>query len=155
MAKVNRPVLGTIECGGCGGEATVHQAARGKGRYLYTRCPNCGADQRNGASVQSHIWHNANWREGVEKVMPPNVQADDDWKPASAAPKKSSDEKPVISAPKNDAPPERSSGNAGLIIGGLGVVTIAGVILWKVKQKPAPKTNQQPLARVFDERLSP
>lgn len=73
MARENRPVLGTVECSGCGGVATVHQTARGAGRYLYTRCPDCGADQRTGAKVQSAWWRGAVWRDGAPDVPPPNL----------------------------------------------------------------------------------
>lgn len=73
MARENRPVLGTVECSGCGGVATVHQTARGAGRFLYTRCPDCGADQRTGAKVQSAWWRGAEWRDGAPDVPPPNL----------------------------------------------------------------------------------
>lgn len=74
MAKENRPVLGAISCTGCGGAATVHQTARGAGRYLYTRCNDCGVDQRTGARVQTRLWFGADWREGLKPdVCPPNL----------------------------------------------------------------------------------
>jgi len=73
--KEPNKVLGTIACRDCdGGICSVRQVRRGKGRYLYTTCPNCGTDQRNGSKVQSRLFHKTNWREGVEVVRPPCVQ---------------------------------------------------------------------------------
>lgn len=73
MPRRDNPVLGTITCNGCGGVASVHQTQRGKGRFLYTRCGECGADQRTGRAIQARLWNETEWREGAEKVRPPNV----------------------------------------------------------------------------------
>lgn len=74
MARENRPVLGSISCTGCGGDATVHQTARGAARFLYTRCADCGADQRTGGRVQTRLWFGTDWREGLQPdVSPPNL----------------------------------------------------------------------------------
>ena len=73
MAKRDNPVLGTIECDGCGGVASVHQTARGNGRFLYTRCGECGCDQRAGAAVQKRLWMNTEWRPDASPIKPPNV----------------------------------------------------------------------------------
>lgn len=72
MTTQNNEVLGYITCE-AGGRATVHQTKRGKGRYLYTRCDCCGCDQRNGAAVQSRIYHNTEWLSGAPEA-PPNLQ---------------------------------------------------------------------------------
>lgn len=83
MARVNNPVLGFVACQACGGEATLHQMQRSKagqngltGKYLYSRCPACGPDQRTGAAVQQYLWSNARWDkarwpEGMADVLPP------------------------------------------------------------------------------------
>ncbi|WP_250655046.1 hypothetical protein [Alkalimarinus coralli] len=73
MAKRDNPVLGTIQCDGCGGTASVHQARRGSGRFLYTRCGECGADQRTGKAVQTRLYNQTEWRAGADPVKPPNV----------------------------------------------------------------------------------
>lgn len=73
MARRDNPVLGTINCDGCGGTASVHQAKRGSGRFLYTRCGECGADQRTGKSVQTRLFNQTEWRTGADPVKPPNV----------------------------------------------------------------------------------
>jgi len=72
--KVPNPVLGTIDCPDCGGVCSIRQVRRGKGRYLYTTCPNCGTDQRNGSKVQTRLFFGAHWREGVDVIRPPCVQ---------------------------------------------------------------------------------
>lgn len=63
--------LGTITCPDCGGLADVAQTKRGKGRYLYTRCPSCGPDQRAGAAVQTRLWLETDWRDGKKPLNPP------------------------------------------------------------------------------------
>jgi hypothetical protein len=73
MTVKNNPVLGTIVCGGCNGQATVHAAKRGRGCFLYTRCTECGVDQRTGAQVQTAIFKAVEWRADVEPVRPPNL----------------------------------------------------------------------------------
>ena len=73
MTKLQNPVLGVIECSGCGGECTVHQTSKGQARYLYTRCPECKVDQRTGKAVQTRLWSQTSWRDGVEPNKPPNV----------------------------------------------------------------------------------
>lgn len=63
----------------CGQTAAVFQSCRG---YLYTRCPACGADQRNGPEAQAYFWANAIPVAGVDPASikrPRNL-------PASAGP---------------------------------------------------------------------
>ena len=77
MATVNNPVIGTIGCQGCGGTATVHQTRRGKDRFHYTRCQDCGVDQRNGAKVQTRLFYHTDWRDGIVVDRPPNVKEEE------------------------------------------------------------------------------
>ena len=72
MARVNNPVLGTTRCE-CGESATVHRTTRGAGRFLYTRCTDCGTDQRTGAKVQTRLWSCTDWANGQPDVPPPNL----------------------------------------------------------------------------------
>ncbi|AMO56620.1 hypothetical protein GZ77_03565 [Endozoicomonas montiporae] len=74
MPRTNNPTLGTIQCDACGGIADVCQAQRGKGRFLYTRCGECGTDQRTGKVIQSRLYLETNWRDGVEVMRPANVE---------------------------------------------------------------------------------
>lgn len=95
---MSNPVLGTMVCGGCGGQATVKQAKR-RGQYLYTQCLECGIDQRTGKAVQNEIWHSTEWKNDVDKMQhrPANVVDNfkldavkndrvlvDDWEPDQA-----------------------------------------------------------------------
>lgn len=104
MARVNNPVLGFCTCQQCGGQMTVHQMARSKaektgtGRFLYSRCPNCGADQRTGAAVQQYLWDHTSWDEkrwpeGFALHHPPGVHAGDE--PAAGDVIQSGDPEPV------------------------------------------------------------
>lgn len=123
MARENRPVLGTVECSGCGGVATVHQTARGSGRYLYTRCPECGADQRTGARVQSAWWRSAEWRDGAPDVPPPNLLADEPVVEPVAG-DAVADVLPVVGEP-DELPEEPSkSGLFWLVGGAVGLVAL-------------------------------
>jgi|GEM_PF-2506555 len=75
MARTANPTLGSVQCD-CGQLADVKQARRGKGRYLYSHCPECGIDQRTGARVQAHLWAATVWRNGLKpSEPPPNVRA--------------------------------------------------------------------------------
>lgn len=93
MARTNNPVLGTIQCRECGSQATVHQTQRGKGRFLYTRCPECNADQRTGKAFQARLWRDTDWRPGAEPVRPPCL--DDDPEPVAEPGKMADEPEPV------------------------------------------------------------
>lgn len=74
MTTVNNPVLGYIDCDGCSEKRiTVHQTQRGKGRYLYTRCPECKCDQRTSKKVQQRLWDKTEWLDGHPENPPLNV----------------------------------------------------------------------------------
>lgn len=156
MAVKNNPVLGVVACD-CGESATVHQTTRGKGRFLYTRCPKCGVDQRTGPAVQKKLWANTVWRDGVEKVKPPGVDDADDWKPpAMAEPLKAAPEsvkQEPVKKQKPKAAPE-SSAAAGAVLG-LGLLAGAlafGAAIWK-KNAAAPAVKSKPVVVGYDERF--
>lgn len=73
--KTNAKVLARMDCPspGCGERVAVMQASNG---YLYTRCPECLADQRRGAGVQAHIWQHMEPVEGATIIRPPNLPAE-------------------------------------------------------------------------------
>lgn len=91
---MSNPVLGTVVCSGCGGQATVKQTKR-RGQYLYSQCVECGIDQRTGKQVQNALWHGMEWKPDTDKMShrPANVTDDfnqaaesetvlvDDWQP--------------------------------------------------------------------------
>ncbi len=117
MAKRNNPVLGEIKCEDCGGAATVHQTARGAGRYLYTRCGECGPDQRTGAAVQTRLWYQTTWRDGAPEAKPPNLRE----------PKQEPEEpktKPVEEPNPEPSKPAENQGKTGFwwLLGGVGAV---------------------------------
>jgi len=68
---MSNETIGSVSCEACGVSADVAQTKRGKGRYLYTRCPECGTDQRTGKAVQTRLWHSTVWREGKKPLSPP------------------------------------------------------------------------------------
>ncbi|MAY02912.1 MAG: hypothetical protein CMQ38_08055 [Gammaproteobacteria bacterium] len=47
--------------------------ARRKGAHLYSRCDDCGLDQRTGARVQEYYWQNTQWKNGPP-VIPSNIE---------------------------------------------------------------------------------
>lgn len=134
MSSNGNPVLGTVVCSGCGGQATVKQTKR-RGQYLYTQCVECGIDQRTGKAVQNQVWHNCEWKAGIDKMQhrPANVTDNfkqdavkddlilvDDWQPEEL--EEAEEVKP--------ATVKKGSSRALLVVGFLvvGVTTILRVI---------------------------
>ena len=70
--KKDAVVLGHADCPTCDKKMAVLQNTRG---YLYSRCDDCGADQRNGKAVQTRLWRNTNWI-GEPPTKPRNVPDD-------------------------------------------------------------------------------
>jgi len=73
MAKTKggNPVIGTVTCfsPGCDETASVHQIATGSREgELYTRCPECKANQSTGKPFQKYLGSNADFREGFESL---------------------------------------------------------------------------------------
>ena len=125
MPRRNNPVLGTITCNECGGQATVHQTQRGKGRYLYTRCMECGPDQRTGAALQRRLWFGTDWRPEAEAVIPPNV--DPDAAPAGEPQQAAAEPEPEPVNPGSEPGKPSGKGLIGLAIaGGLLLMGIVG-----------------------------
>ncbi len=121
MARRNNPVLGTIACNECGGQATVHQTQRGKGRYLYTRCTECGPDQKTGAQFQRRLWSGTDWRPDADPVPPPGLEE----QPRQAAvpepdPEPTSEPKKSTSEPEQPRKP--GLGAVALLAGVIGAV---------------------------------
>lgn len=122
MVVRNNPVLGYIDCtGGCGDRATVHQAQRGKGRYLYLRCVRCGADQKTGVDFQRKILAETEWLDGPPATLPTNIG---DYDPGA-------EKKPAADlVPKIEAPEKGQGGAIGLILGALGIVAGAALFMF-------------------------
>lgn len=138
MADDNKnPVLGTIDCSECGQMATVHQTARGKGKFLYTRCPECKADQRTGKAFQQRLWNETIWR-GEKPVAPSNV--DDDWQPAAP---KTTESQPESEPKKAVQQPVKAPKSGGLLVLGIGAV-IGAVLYLKVIRQPKSQPQIQP-----------
>lgn len=76
-------VLGYIKCDDCGERGAVHQAKRGKGRYLYKRC-GCGCDQRNGKAVQTALYYGTDWI--VEPIPPRPTNVDENTRQPAKEP---------------------------------------------------------------------
>jgi len=143
MALQNNPVLGSIQCPTCNQSATVHKTTRGKGRFLYSRCMECGPDQRTGKAVQRRLWEQTDWRDGMKpESAPPNLELDD-WKPGRPPPgaeAKPQPEQPKKAQPEAEKPqPEQAKPEAKtkrknrllpgliglLLVGGTGALAIA------------------------------
>lgn len=132
MAKKDNPVLGAVVCDGCGGEATVHQSSRGKGRFLYTRCPECGCDQRNGKAIQTRLWTKTEWRADANPNRPPNVAEDAEnvGSQSKSEAVQESESEPAISGMETEQKPAQNRGKAGplafLGLVAVGLVALAG-----------------------------
>ena len=75
---MSNPVLGTVACSGCGGQATIKQTKR-RGNYLYSQCIECGIDQRTGKQVQNTLWHGAEWKSGIDKMQHRPANVTEEW----------------------------------------------------------------------------
>lgn len=91
-AKKGAVVVGHIDCEACGSRAAVYQSIKS---YLYTRCGECGIDQRNGQRVQERIWFGME-PTGAEVVRPVNVGE----KPTLTTAKKAAAAEPEAPAPE-------------------------------------------------------
>lgn len=150
MAVRNNPVLGTLECGDCQGTATVHRTKRGKGRYFYTRCPNCGPDQRPGKAVQERILAGVVWRDNAAEVDPEVADliagnAEPDWRPGQPAEQEAVEPKPApVSEPKPEPKPEsrkpKAEPSGGYVLAGIALLSIVGGgLLAFAKRQPKPQ----------------
>lgn len=70
--KANPILVGRMACPSCESRIPVYINARG---YFYTRCIECGTDQRNGKAVQTHVYLNTDWT-GEPPAPPRNVDPD-------------------------------------------------------------------------------
>lgn len=70
MATKNKPVLGYRHCPDCGQRATIHQAGGRRGS-LYQRC-GCGCVQSNGPLIQSRMYYETEWLDGLKPASPPD-----------------------------------------------------------------------------------
>lgn len=123
-------VLGYITCES-GGRASVHQAKRGNGLFLYTRCDCCGCDQRTGAAVQTRLFNGTTWRGDTPKA-PPNLIT-------AVAPVKTTEKQPEATEVQPEWEPEKVDstkveaansepiGSFGGVLAGVGFV--CGVVL--------------------------
>ncbi len=140
MAVKNLDPLGTIACGECSQQATVHQAQRGKGRYLYTRCPECKADQRTGKSFQTRLWHETNWYPGKKPEAPPANVSESDWSPDEDKPVKPTTAATVKTTEKAVAEPESKKGGKAAIVAGFAVVaTVIGAVVVAARNNAQPQ----------------
>lgn len=140
MGRVNNPALGTIPCETCHQTATVHQQARGKSRFLYTRGCDCKYNASTGAVRQARLWFETAWYEGANPSKPPNVAdatgtADFDPDEAEPPPPNPPPEQPrpaaPAAAPRPAAPnPEPEPAVAAEERRGGGLRKLASVVLW-------------------------
>jgi predicted nucleic acid-binding Zn ribbon protein len=127
--KKDAVVLGRCPCEGCGKRAAVFQNVRG---YLYTRCDDCGADQRNGIKPQTYMWSNSEWI-GNAPEKPRNVP-DVQPEPVPAEPVQKPVHEPIGDAPEieGDWQPagedEKSGGGSGVFIVGAVVLGLLGAL---------------------------
>lgn len=130
-------ILGYMPCAeeGCEEQAAIMQALR-KGAHLYTRCPECGLDQRSGRQRQLNIWRAAKWK-GEPPTPPSNIEAflvtgeKPKPKPRAIEPDWSPDEEvePQAAPQKAGAGEPNGKPAAGVFLAGLGLVAGLGLII--------------------------
>lgn len=129
MARQDRPVVGTMNCGTCNSQATLHETARGTRKaLLYVRCPLCGCDQRTGEKIQAQWRQAMEPRPGFEHLTEPKPEPEE---PQARAVKPDPDT--TEPEPNQQPKPEpkgstlRSPATAGLLVFGL-ALTIIGAM---------------------------
>jgi len=125
-------VLGYAPCE-CGKKKQVMQAKR-KGDHLYTRCDDCGLDQRTGGRVQQKIWNSTEWINGPPK-KPENVditvKVDREQVAKPSNNKALEDFDPTETLTESDRK-SKPKGRILPILGGLLTLAAAGVAIWKI-----------------------
>jgi len=75
--KEPNPPIGKIKCSekGCSQVCSIHQARRGKGRFLYTRgAVECGCCEQSASALrQTRIWNEGDFDNRDELEPPPNL----------------------------------------------------------------------------------
>lgn len=124
MAKTKggNPVIGTVPCRDpeCTETATVHQIQSGSREgELYTRCPNCKANQSTSELFQNYLRKNTEFRPGYEHL------AETEKAESHDVPEPDDDES--IDEPETQEEPKKSG---GIVLGAIALVSIvAGAIL--------------------------
>lgn len=127
---MSNPILGTVECSGCGGQATVKQTKR-RGNYLYSQCIECGIDQRTGKQVQNTLWHGADWKSGIDKMQHRPANVTEDWLAAKEGERLVGDWEPEEEEQEPVNVPVKSGSSRALLVVGflvVGITTILRVI---------------------------
>lgn len=115
--KADAQVLGRCDCPECGDRMAVLQNAK---NYLYSRCPKCGCDQRNGKPVQTYLWYKTAWIDGEPDVKPRNVPDDNPFiKKESVQEPKGEPSEPEKSLKKQSS---RKIPAAGLLLVPIGII---------------------------------
>jgi hypothetical protein len=127
--KKDAVVLGHCPCEGCGKRAAVFQNVRG---YLYTRCDDCGADQRNGVKPQTYMWTNSEWLDSAPE-RPRNVP-EIEPEPVPVEPVQEPVDVPIAPEPEKagdwapEGEEEKSEGGSGVFIVGAVVLGLLGAL---------------------------
>lgn len=121
--KANPVQVGRTQCPTCDARIPVFVNVRG---YFYTKCAECGTDQRNGAPVQTRLYYETDWL-AEPPARPRNVPetppaAGEDPAPATEQPTRSAQHKDV---PPTGDDPQPAAEKTGLRF--LGVVAAIGL----------------------------
>jgi len=126
--KPNPELVGRTDCTGCGTRIPVYLNARG---YLYTKCTECGVDQRNGPTIQTHLYYTTEWTgepparpRGVPDQAPAPHRAEEPESEPEPAPV------PTGPEPENDPKPTPTSRAGARLFGpGLALGLLVGPLL--------------------------
>lgn len=110
--KKDAKVLGRCGCPSCGETMAVLQNTKD---YLYTQCPSCGCDQRNGAKHQTDIWNRTEWIDGEPEKRPRNyIEASPESEPVQVQEPESEPVEPK--KPQEKQSSKKSGGLAFLLV---------------------------------------
>ena len=125
--KANAEIVGRNDCQDCGQRCAVYQNTRGD---LYTKCAECGVDQRNGKTVQNRLWYTTDWVAGEPEVRPAKVDPEPPANLGASKPKPEPAPDPAPAATDDQDtdtpdPKKKSSGLGFLVV--LGTIAAAAL----------------------------
>jgi hypothetical protein len=133
MAKTKggNPVIGTVVCfsPGCDESATVHQIMSGSREgELYTRCPECKANQSTGKPFQKYLHEKAFFRPGFEHLQDAEAEPDEELE-AEALEVEATDQDKITQAENSQVSNKRPGLALVASVVGVGLLGLVGFAL--------------------------
>ncbi|BAJ02163.1 hypothetical protein [Shewanella violacea] len=115
---MSNPILATIECDGCTGDASIKKLNNSP--LLYLHCKTCGMDRRSGKQLQAKWQAAIDGKSDLPAVIEKAESLADEWSP------------PAESDPENK---DENSGVSGktIAVGTIGVLSVLAMFFKAIK----------------------